>query len=179
MVACHTKEIEMIAFRLHLLASVVSVAAACAITSPALAATGAAQPSHDHGTAATSQLNLNQGRKWATDEPLRAGMGRIRALVDAQLPKAHQGQLTPAQYQALAEQVETEVGGIVANCKLEPKADATLHVMIGEIGAGTDAMAGKAAKVPPQQGLLQVASAVNNYGRYFDDPTFKPIRTGH
>jgi len=170
----------MNATRLHLLASVVSVMAACAVTSaPALAATPPAEPAHEHGAAATSQLSLNQGRKWATDESLRSGMGRIRGLVDAQLPKAHQGQLTPAQYKELAAQVESEIGGMVANCKLEPKADAMLHVVIGEIVAGTDAMAAKSAKAKPQQGLVQVATAVNHYGRYFDDPGFRPIGALH
>jgi hypothetical protein len=170
----------MSSIRLHLLASVVSVAAACAVISaPAFAATPAAEPAHEHGAATPSRLSLNQGRKWATDESLRTGMGRIRGLVDAQLPKAHQGQLTAAQYKELAGQVETQVGNIVANCKLEPKADAMLHVVIGEIGAGTDAMAGKNPKAKPQQGLVQVATAVNQYARYFDDPAIKPIGTGH
>jgi hypothetical protein len=80
-------------------------------------------------------MTLNQGRKWATDEPLRAGMGRIRGLVEPQLGAAHAGKLTPAQYRELATQVENEVGGIVANCKLEPKADAMLHLVIADIGA--------------------------------------------
>ena len=78
-----------------------------------------------------------------------------------------------------ATQVESEVGGIVANCKLEPKADAVLHVVIGEIGAGTDAMAGKDPKRRPAQGMVQVAQALNDYGRTFDHPGFKPIHDGH
>ena len=45
--------------------------------------------------------------------------------------------------------------------------------------AGTDAMAGKAPKLKPQQGLVQVATAVNNYARYFDHPGFQPIHLGH
>lgn len=40
-------------------------------------------------------------------------------------------------------------------------------------------MAGKGPKLKPQQGLVQVATAVNNYARYFDHPGFKPIRVGH
>ena len=39
---------------------------------------GAAQQgAHDHGPAATSGLQLNKGKKWATDEPLRLGMNRM------------------------------------------------------------------------------------------------------
>ena len=139
---------------------------------PALAQTAA----HSHDAAAPHKLSLNQGRKWGTDEPLRAGMGRIRNLVEPQLGAAHAGKLTPSQYRELATQVETEVGGIVASCKLEPKADAMLHLVIADIGAGTDAMAGKDAKLRPALGLVKVAQAVNQYGSHFDDPGFKPIR---
>ena len=107
---------------------------------------------HSHDAVTPHELTLNQGRKWATDEPLRAGMGRIRGLVEPQLGAAHAGKLTPAQYRELATQVETEVGRIVANCKLEPKADAMLHLVIADLGAGTDTMAGMpaaSAATPP------------------------------
>jgi hypothetical protein len=155
------------------IATVAIVAAACSVA-PAHAA-----GDQHHGAATPTKLSLDQGRKWPTDEPLRQGMDRIRSLVQAQLPAAHAGTLPPAQYRELATKVETEVGAIVANCKLEPKADAMLHAVIAQVGAGTDAMAGKDAKRRPVQGLAQVAQAVNDYGRYFDDPGFKPIRDGH
>jgi hypothetical protein len=155
--------------------AVAAAALAAALSAPALAQSAA----HDHSAATRHKLTLNQGRKWATDEPLRAGMGRIRGLVDPQLGAAHAGKLTPAQYRELATQVETEVGGIVANCKLEPKADAMLHLVIADIGAGTDTMAGKDAKTRPALGLVKVAQAVNQYGSHFDHPGFKPIRNVH
>ena len=151
------------------------MAMGAALSAPVLAQTAA----HDHGAATTHKLALDQGRKWATDEPLRAGMGRIRGLVEPQLGAAHAGKLTPAQYGKLATQIETEVGGIVANCKLEPKADAMLHLVIADVGEGTDAMAGKNAKVRPAVGLVKVAQAVNQYGSHFDDPGFKPIANVH
>jgi hypothetical protein len=155
--------------------AVAAAATVAALSMPALAQT----TTHEHSAAAPHKLTLNQGRKWATDEPLRAGMGRIRGLVEPQLGAAHAGRLTPAQYRDLAAQVETEVGGIVANCKLEPKADAMLHLVIADIGAGTDAMAGKDAKVRPSLGVVKVAHAVNRYGSHFDHPGFKPIRNVH
>lgn len=152
-----------------------AAAAAVAFNLPALAQNHA----HNHDAAAPHRLALNQGHKWATDGPLRAGMVRIRGLVEPNMAAAHAGKLTPAQYRELATQVETEVGGIVASCRLEPKADAMLHLVIADIGAGTDAMAGKDAKTRPALGLVQVAQAVNQYGTYFDHPGFKPIRNVH
>jgi hypothetical protein len=158
-----------------LTSTLVVAAMAAALSMPALAQAA----THDHGAAAPHKLTLNQGHKWATDAPLRAGMGRIRGLVEPQLGAAHAGRLMPEQYRELAMQVEAEVGAIVASCKLEPKADAMLHLVIAGIGEGTDTMAGKNGKVRPALGLVKVAQAVNQYGSHFDDPGFKPIRNVH
>jgi hypothetical protein len=144
-----------------------------------LAAAPVLAQSHGHDAAAPAKARLEAGRKWATDAPLREGMSRIRALVEPQLAAAHAGKLSAAQYAALAGRIEAEVGGIVANCKLEPQADAALHAVIAEIGGGTDAMAGKAAQQRPAQGLVQVAKAVNDYAGQFEHAGFKPIRNVH
>ena len=149
--------------------------AAAALTALFAAPVVAQTSGHDHGAAATSALALNQGQKWPTDKPLRDGMDRIRELVEPQLTVAHAGKVGSAQYQALAKQIESQVGAIVADCKLEPKADAMLHLVIADMGAGTDAMAGKSANLPPAEGLVKVAQAVNAYGGHFDHPGFKPI----
>ncbi len=82
-------------------------------------------------------------------------------------------------YRELATKVETEVGNIGANCKLEPQADAMLYLVIVDLCEGTDAMAGKNATLCPDQGLVKVALAVNEYGSHFDHPRFKPIRNVH
>jgi hypothetical protein len=158
------------------LASSLAAAAIAALPgSPALAQTAAL----GHDAASPHALSLNQGQKWATDDALRKGMSSIRGLVDAQRANARAGKLTEAQYGQLAAQVETELGGIVANCKLEPRADAMLHLVIADLGAGIEAMAGKNAQMRPAQGIEKVALAVNDYGRQFDDPGFKPIRNLH
>ncbi|HWI83228.1 hypothetical protein [Ramlibacter sp.] len=167
----------MNAHRLHALAAAAALAAACAMTgTPALAAGGHA---HDGHGSAPAKLALDHGKKWSTDDTLRSGMDRIRGLVEPQLSAAHADKLSPADYASVAAKVENEVAGIVANCKLEPKADAMLHLVIGNIGAGTEAMAGKDRKATPTQGLVKVAAAVNSYGRYFEHPGFRPIALGH
>lgn len=152
---------------------------AAAITTTFGAAAQAESAAHSHAASAEHRLVLDHGRKWSTDEPLRAGMGRIRGLVEPQLGAAHAGKLSAAQYKELSSKIEVEVGAIVANCKLEPKADAMLHLVIADIGEGTDIMAGKSPGARPARGLVKVAQAVNHYGSYFDDPGFKPIRSAH
>ncbi|WP_201492523.1 hypothetical protein [Rubrivivax sp. A210] len=158
--------------------SIAAAAAAVLVTSsigPALAQAG----EHSHGAEAHHKLTLNQGKKWGTDEPLRAGMGRIRGLVEPQLGAAHNGKLTPAQYGELATRIQTEVGGIIAHCKLEPKADAVLHLLIADLGDGTSTMNGKNPKQRPALGLVKVAKTLDQYGKHFEHPGFKPVGTGH
>jgi hypothetical protein len=171
------QEIDMdrLTFRKLTAAFVATAFAASLASGPALAQPAA----HTHDADSPHKLSLDQGRKWATDEPLRNGMNRIRALVEPRLSAAHAGKLSAAQYRELATQVEAEVGTIVANCKLEPKADAMLHLVIADLVEGTDAMAGKNPKLRPAQGVARVALAVNEYGRHFDHPGFKPIRNIH
>lgn len=171
-------ETEMTAFHATKLAAV----AATAVLVMALPATPYAQaPAHDHAQAASApaKLALDHGKKWSTDAPLRDGMTKIRALVEPKLDAAHAGRITPAQYKEIAAGVEAQVASIVANCKLAPEADAMLHLVVADLVHGADVMAGKEPKAKPLQGFGVTVAALNNYGRYFDHPGFKPIATGH
>ena len=161
--------------RLAGLAAVAAFGAALALPAHAQA------PSHDHAHAASApaKLALDHGKKWATDAPLRDGMTKIRALVEPKIDAAHAGKITPSQYKAIASGVEAEVAAIVANCKLAPEADAMLHLVIADLVHGADVMAGKEPKAKPLQGFGVTVAALNNYGRHFDHPGFKPIATGH
>lgn len=128
------------------------------------------EAAHEHGAAVT--LQLNAGKKWETDQALRQSMAQIRRAVDASLPKIHDNQLPAAGYGALAAKVEGEVGNIVKNCKLEPQADAQLHLIVADLLAGAEQMAGKVKHTKRQDGAVKVVTALINYGKYFDDPQF-------
>ncbi|RYF15100.1 MAG: hypothetical protein EOO30_15715 [Comamonadaceae bacterium] len=156
------------------------LAATAAWAPAAIAAQPATPPAaHAHDEALSGKLALDKGRKWATDAPLRTGMSRIRTLTAGALDDAHAGKFDAKASASVAAQVEQQVAGIVANCKLEPQADAMLHLVIADIGAGTGAMAGKVPGRKSEDGLLQLAQAVNAYGRHFQHPGFKPVETGH
>jgi hypothetical protein len=158
--------------RLRLTALAAALAGAAILSLPA-PASAADEHKHEQGAAATHKLTLNQGKKWATDDPLRDGMTEIRRLLAAQDEAIHKGKLKPADYAALGAKIEGEVGGIVANCKLEPAADANLHLILEDVIEGADAMQGKAKGKTPRQGASKVVAALNEYGRYFDHPGWK------
>lgn len=144
-----------------------------ALSVPVLAGTGG--HGHDsHGQPAT--LQLDAGKKWPTDAALRSAMGRLRETMAASLDGIHENRLKSAEYAALASKVEQEVGRIVADCKLDARADEQLHIVVAELLAGAERMAGKVKGVSRQGGAVRVIGALDKYAAHFDDPGFAPIR---
>lgn len=132
---------------------------------------------HEHGhDTAPARLELNNGKKWETDAPLRKGMENIRNSIDAVHHEIHENRLSAAKYGELAKKVNGEVNDVVASCKLDPKADAQLHLVIAEILEGVEAMAGKAKKVKRQAGALKVGGALEKYASHFEHPGWQPLK---
>lgn len=134
------------------------------------------QHSHEHGKPA--QMNLDNGKKWGTDDNLRQGMDRIRDALLPELPAIHSGKATAEQYRALAQKTNDQIAFMVKNCKLEPKADAMLHLVLADIIAGSDAMmlpGGSEAR----KGAEKIARALDSYGTYFDHPGWHGLKHAH
>jgi hypothetical protein len=131
---------------------------------------------HDaHGSGAPHILQLNAGKKWATDSHLRLAMNDINQAMAKALPLIHKNQFGDAAYQALATTVGNKVAYAVAHCKLAPKADAMLHVVIADLMAGAETMEGKTADAR-HDGAIRVLEALKAYGEYFQHPGWKVAR---
>jgi hypothetical protein len=117
--------------------------------------------SHGAGThGAAAGLQLNAGQKWATDQPLREGMERIRGLVTAATAAG-----SPSDMQALANGIQQQVDYLIANCKLPPAADETLHVMIADLLEGADLVT---KTNDATSGIAAMRKALETYPMYFD-----------
>lgn len=138
----------------------IAFAVAAAFGLPAAQAAGDA---HDHA-AGEAKLVLNHGKKWPTDAPLRQGMEKIRAAVTAE-----------KNYEVLAKKINAEVAGIVQDCKLEPEADAQLHIVIADLMAAAEVMEGKVKGEAPRQGAVKAVKALNAYGKHFDHAGWKRL----
>ena len=138
-------------------------------------AIGAATHDHSGHDGARPTLQLDHGRKWATDAPLRKGMGDIRQALEARHKAIHKGTLDAAGYRELGAVIESRVAGIVSDCKLPPEADANLHIVVAELVAAADALQGRSAE-KPSKGAGRAVAAANAYGRHFDHPGWKPLR---
>jgi hypothetical protein len=132
--------------------------------------------SHDHQhEVAPTKLELNQGKKWETDAPLRHAMATMRADFAGKLHAIHMRSLGREDYAALGKSIESQVGIIVSQCKLEPRADAMLHVSIAELMAAADVLQDKVAGQSAGAAHRAVV-ALNNYGKYFAHPGWRAIR---
>lgn len=123
-----------------------------------------AQDGHHHPAPAVAQAAPAQ--RWDTDVPLRMGMAKIRTAVDA-LQHHERGHMGPQQAVVLATQVQEQVTYLVAHCKLEPQADAALHVIIAELGSGAQALK---ADPTDTRVIASMRHALQDYPRQFNDP---------
>lgn len=122
-------------------------------------------------TSATPATPATPAQRWPTDAPLRTGLREIRVAVDA-LDHGVHGHLDDAQVVALATRVDQQIAYLVANCKLEPRADAALHVIIAKLGAGARALREDPGN---RDAIGSMQSAVASYPQQFDDPTWASV----
>ncbi|AMQ89766.1 MULTISPECIES: hypothetical protein [Pseudomonadales] len=159
--------------RLSPIALPFALAAGLLFSGLSLASDGAAIHQHDHGDA-PFELHLNNGEQWAIDAPLSKAMGEIGQAMRESLQVIHEDRLAAEDYVPLAKRVNDGVAYMVANCQLPPAADAQLHMIIAQLMAGAEKMAGSSAD-SPRDGAVQVIGALDAYDKYFDDPSFVPV----
>lgn len=117
-------------------------------------------------------LRLDQGQPWATDAPLVEGMERIRDAVNeaAALPA-----LDADSAAALAQSIQEQVDFLIAHCRLEPDADATLHVFIAQL---LNAAAALRKDPTSAEGLPQLQETLSVYPQYFAHPGWRTKSAG-
>ena len=62
---------------------------------------------------------------------------------------------------------------------LPPEADAQLHIIVADLGAGAEAAQGKHGEGKRAAGVVQVAQASNAYGKYFSHSGWKAVKLPH
>lgn len=122
-------------------------------------------PRHDHADSATVPT---PAQRWATDAPLRAGMANIRTAVEA-LRYLEMGNISREQALAEVAMVDQSIAHIIANCKLDPAADAALHGVIAKLLHGS---AGMKSDLNDASAMAELRAALLEYQRLFDDPSW-------
>jgi len=139
---------------------------------------GHSHESHASHAQEAPKLTLNNGKQWETDGNLRKGMSLIRDALAADLHAIHSGKATAQQYKALAQKTNDQLAFMVKNCKLDKNVDAMLHLVLADIIAGADAMAGKDIS-EARKGAEKIAEALDNYGIYFAHPGWQGVKAAH
>lgn len=130
---------------------------------------------HGHGSGEPQKLQLDAGRKWGTDKFLRQAMEGINQAMDGALPLIHKHRFGGQEYQALAATVRQKVAYAVENCRLEPRADAMLHLVIADLLAGAEAMEARDDHAR-HQGAVRVLQALQAYGKHFQHPGWRAAK---
>jgi hypothetical protein len=97
-----------------------------------------------------------------------------QAMAEA-LPLIHEERFSNSEYATLATAISERVSYAIEHCRLEAKADAMLHLIISELMAGAEIMAGKTAAAR-HNGAVRVMQALESYGKYFLHPNWKVAR---
>ena len=127
----------------------------------------AGSASHDVHAEHSQAPVLAEGQRWATDEPLRAAMTRIREAVERDAAAYYQQQLQAADAEKLATAVEQDIAYMVANCRLEPEPDAALHALIGRM---MNAAAALRKDPMSDAGMPQLMAVLHEYQATFAHP---------
>ncbi|WP_153147277.1 hypothetical protein [Dechloromonas sp. H13] len=130
---------------------------------------------HGESGSAVQKLQLNAGKKWATDAALRQSMDDINQAMAKALPLIHKDRFGDSDYAALATTINQKVGYAIEHCKLEAKADTMLHLVLADLMAGAEIMEGKTAAAR-HDGAVRVRQALESYGKYFQHPNWKVPR---
>lgn len=126
----------------------------------------AAVPAQAHRHAAPEAATAAPAAAFPADAALRAAMDRVRNAVEA-FEHARHGHMGAEQVRALSAHLDAQVMRVFAECRLEPQADASLHVILGVILKGSRAMREAPGDFAPVDAMER---ALADYARLFDDP---------
>lgn len=145
---------------------------------------GDAQSAEDHAVPAAEHTahevvvpQLNDGRRWRTDAPLREGMERIREAVTAADASARRaGGMDAEAARSLAAAVDETIAYMISNCRLEPAADANLHMLLARLSFGAAAIR---ANPRSTTGLPSLLDVLEVYPRYFEHAGWQQAEGEH
>ncbi len=138
-----------------------------------VAAQGQVQHEHDQHQTVVAASPQAPAQGWATDAPLRTGMANIRTSVEA-LRHLQMGHMSRQQALAEVGMIGQSIDHIIANCKLDPDADAVLHQVIAKLIHGS---AGLKSDLKDKAAMASLRAALLDYQQLFDDPSWNSRTT--
>lgn len=133
-----------------------------------LAFTAAPADAHRHAgpQADGTEPTATGTARHATDAALRTAMERVRNAVGA-FEHARHGHMGPEQVRALSAHLDEQVLRVFRECRLPPREDASLHVILATLAKASRAMRERPGDFAPVDAMER---ALADYARMFDDP---------
>lgn len=139
------------------------------ISSPLFAAEGtAASHEHEHdghsSGAVSAQATLNNGKKWKSDATLKKNMIAMHKEFNSLHSKFESKKATQEDFKSMQTTTQKSLDDIFKNCKLEPKADATLHEVLAQLMAAKEKLEKDSSRL---DGLKQMQTGFDMFHQYF------------
>lgn len=118
----------------------------------------------DHHQTSES-LSLNHGKRWEADKVMKENMQAIHDKLKTTNELIKANKIKQNDYLALSDLISSSAQSIATNCKMEPKADATFHVILEELFSITESLKDpKKAK----DSINHLTHALKTYSKYFN-----------
>jgi len=130
---------------------------------------------HDHGKS-DLVLTLNNDQKWPTDQPLRENMSAIHNHIKSRLGRIKGEKMTDNEYIDLSKKIKENIDAIFANCKLTPKADAQLHIVLAGMLSANSKLSGNVTTKEKAAAVMEILKNYKVYLKYFDHSEVKKTK---
>jgi hypothetical protein len=117
---------------------------------------------HHHTSEA---LSLNHGKRWEADKVMKENMQAIHDKLKTTNELIKTNKIKQNDYLVLSDLISNSAQSIATNCKMEPKADATFHVILEDLFSITESL-----KDPKKtkDSINHLTHALKTYSKYFD-----------
>lgn len=119
---------------------------------------------HHHEDVSQS-MSLNDGKKWEVDPIMRKNMLAIHEKLEKTKELIKTNKIKKNDYSELSEVISTSAQSIATNCKMEPKADSTFHVILEDLFSLSESFK---ETEKTKDSIKHLTHALIKYSKYFN-----------
>jgi len=118
-----------------------------------------------HHEESSKAMSLNDGKRWEVDPIMRKNMQAIHGKLEKSKELIKTNKIKQNDYSELSDIISTSAQSIATNCKMEPKADSTFHVVLEDLFSISESL--KETK-KTKDSINHLTHALKKYSKYFN-----------
>lgn len=130
-----------------------------------LGSSSASEHKKHHHEDVSQSMSLNDGKKWEVDPIMRKNMLAIYEKLENTKELIKTNKIKQNDYSELSDVISNSAQSIATNCKMEPKADSTFHVILEDLFSLSESL--KETK-KTKDSIKHLTHALNKYSKYFN-----------